>query len=336
MKQFYIPFLVINWYSSIALCQVEPWVWRYQASPIATTQEREHIMGRTGMQPFNQFLFCWNATRPKSGYFSFQIKTRDAVTHRWGSWHTMASWGNNIQQSYLSDSDGMSKYVHVRLEMEPPHRADGFAIKVTAHDGADLASVKRLYGTAIDQDRFNPEVVADIRVPSCMIKGVPYLAQLRIDHPQNNMMCSPTSSTMLASYLTGKQHDPLEFAHNSYDHGLRAYGSWPFNVAHAFDLSCGAWYYFNTRLNSFEELHAYLAKSLPVVVSVRGNLPGALKSFNSGHLLVVVGYDARERAVICNDPAAYEHADVIKKYPLEDFIRAWERSRRLAYIATAT
>lgn len=334
MKLYFLPLLMSNWCSTM-FGQTEPWVWRYQASLSDVTTECEQTMARTDIPPFNQFLFCWNAMRPKIGYFSFQIKTRDATTQRWGSWHTMAAWGNNIQKSYLSDSDGMSKYVHVRLEMESPHRADAFAIKVIAHEGAQLADVKRLYGSAVAYDRFKPEVIADINLPSCMIKGVPHIAQFRIDHAQNNMMCSPTSSTMLIGYLTDKQYDPLEFAHKSYDHGLRAYGSWPFNVAHAFDISCGAWYYLNTRLNSFNELHALLKKSLPVVVSVRGYLPGALKSFNSGHLLVVVGYDASERRVICHDPAAYEHVDVVKKYPLEDFIRAWERSRRLAYIATA-
>lgn len=332
---YYRSVLVINLFATSVCCQTESWTWRYQASFTSTAALCEQTMMRANVQPFDQFLFCWNATRPEIGYFSFQIKTRDVITQHWGKWHTMAAWGNNMQQSYVSGSDGMSKYVHVRLEMEPRHRADAFAIKVIAHDGANLASVKRLYGTAIDSERFKPEDVARIGLPSCKIDGVPQIAQFRIDHAEKNMMCSPTSATMLAGYLNGKQYDPLEFAQKSYDHGLHAYGSWPFNVAHAFALGDGSWYYFNTRLNSFRELYAYLQKSLPVVVSVRGYLPGALKSFNSGHLLLVIGYDAQERTVICHDPAAHEHIDVIKKYPLEDFIRAWERSRRLAYIATA-
>jgi hypothetical protein len=335
MKRYQVCFLVIG-FPIMIRAQTERWVWHYQADLQRTSPtKKEQTVVRVGIPPFNQFLFCWNALRPSVGYFSFQIKTRDAATQRWGRWHTMAAWGNNMQQSYLSDSDGMSKYVHVRLEMEPPHRADAFAIKVTAHDGANLALIKRLFGTAIDYDRFKPEAAGTLCLPSCTIDGVPQLAQLSINHTQCTQMCSPTSSTMLAGYLTGKQYDPLEFALKSYDHGLQAYGSWPFNVAHAFDACSGAWYYFNTRLNSFRELHAYLQRSLPVVVSVRGYLPGALKPFNNGHLLLVVGYDADKHAVVCHDPAAYEHADVVKKYPLEDFIRAWERSRRLAYVATA-
>jgi hypothetical protein len=65
---------------------------------------------------------------------------------------------------------------------------------------------------------------------------------------------------------------------------------------------------------------------------VRGAIADAPQEYANGHLLVVVGYDAVDHAIICHDPAALTHEDTLKKYDLQDFVQAWERSRRLAYI----
>jgi len=37
--------------------------------------------------------------------------------------------------------------------------------------------------------------------------------------------------------------------------------------------------------------------------------------------------------VLCHDPACESDKDVFKRYPLQDFLRAWETSHRLAYVA---
>ena len=49
--------------------------------------------------------------------------------------------------------------------------------------------------------------------------------------------------------------------------------------------------------------------------------------------MVIVGWDNNTREVLCHDPACESHEMVFKRYPLEDFLRAWECSHRLAYIA---
>ena len=74
-----------------------------------------------------------------------------------------------------------------------------------------------------------------------------------------------------------------------------------------------------------------LAQGIPVTVSVRGTLDGAPKAYDNGHLLVIVGWNAKKKAVICHDPAFDNHQYVLKQYPVQSFIRAWENSRRLAY-----
>jgi hypothetical protein len=69
------------------------------------------------------------------------------------------------------------------------------------------------------------------------------------------------------------------------------------------------------------------------MVSVRGELVGAAKPYNDGHLLLVVGYDAKQKKIICHDPAFEDVSQVAASYDVDGFLKAWARSRNLAYIA---
>jgi hypothetical protein len=137
---------------------------------------------------------------------------------------------------------------------------------------------------------------------------------------------------MLISYLLKKQIDAVSFANNVYDSGLCAYGSWPYNIAHAYECCQGNYLFSVTRLHSFKQLHDYLKKNIPVVVSVRGNIRGAPQEYVHGHLLVVVGWDQKNRKVICHDPAFATNEQTRVAYDAASFLAAWERSRRLSYI----
>lgn len=143
----------------------------------------------------------------------------------------------------------------------------------------------------------------------------------------------PTSCTMLTSYVLNRVVDPLDFARNSFDAGLDKYGSWPFNVAHAYECAQGEAHFCVARLSSFAGLHNHLKKGIPVVVSVRGAIEGAPRVYHNGHLLLVVGYDNKSKEVICHDPAAATANATVQRYALKHFLAAWERSHRLAYMA---
>lgn len=315
---------------------LEPWSWTYrkvmQAQDIKPNKNNEYAFSKLNVPAFNQLIFSWNALRPTIGYFSFAVQVRDMHTKRWGKWHHMIDWGNTAQKSYLSSTDGHSKYVHVRLETEGEKRADAFRIKITGQEGASVGLLKLLAVSIADYAQFKPESVDQLKsLPSIVVKGVPKVSQFQVDHPESRRLCSPTSCSMVASFLRGEHIDPVDFADNVFDHGLEIFGSWPFNMAHAFEQCLGNSWFFTTRLNGFADIHRQLAQGIPVAVSVRGSLDGAPKAYEDGHLLVVVGWNAQKKAVICHDPAFDNHKAVLKQYPIQSFIRAWENSRRLAY-----
>lgn len=284
--------------------------------------------------PFSQLLFSWNALRPQQGYFSFYAQVRHGKTKEWDDWHHMIDWGSQVQRSYSSKLANFTNYVHVRLEVTKPILADAFRIKIVAHEGANLDLLHAFAVSVANFYQFKAERGATFQgLKSIVLNTVPKISQFELNHPDKERICSPTSCSMLLEYLTGALVNPCLFANRVFDEGLQAYGSWPFNIAHAYELLRDKSWIFTVRLNSFKELHRQLNRGIPVIVSVRGYLPRAPKDYPYGHLLVVVGWNAQRQEVICHDPAFPSTEKTVVHYSVDDFLRAWERSNRLAYWA---
>lgn len=318
---------------------IHDWTWVYHKNFVENHKmnnpKKSLFFTRDNVLPFTQLIFSWNAIRPKEGHFSFYVQVRDTATKKWGTWHRMVDWGKDIQQSYISKSDGFSSYVHVRLEVENKKNADAFRIKIEPQKLASLSLVRSVSVATSDFSNFKIESHKNIdkSLQSVHLSNTPSIAQFALEHEDKGRICSPVSCSMLVHYVTGTYKDPLDFASGVFDGGLGVYGSWGCNMAHAFEQSEGKARFFVRRMNVFADIHQQLVQGLPVIVSIRGSLPGALKSFPHGHLMVVVGWDKNACEVLCHDPASDTHDTVFKRYPLEHFLRAWESSHRLAYIA---
>lgn len=315
------------------------WSWLYykilEHNPESRDKAELHFI-KEDIPSFTQLIFSWNARRPAKGHFSFWVSARNSKTKQWGTWHRMIDWGAGIQKSHLSKSNYFSRYHHVRLEI-PNGTADAFKIRIMAHENVEFSHLKAFAVALANFNNFQAEEAHDLtHLKSVHISGVPKFSQFLLDHPKNDTLCSPTSCSMLSSFLLGQEVNPIEFAQQVYDEGLDAFGSWPFNMAHAFELCKGEFWFFTARLNSFVRLHQRLQKGVPVVVSVRGPLEGGALPYKHGHLLVVVGWDAKKQEVICHDPAFKTIKEVVQRYSAKEFLTAWERSKRLAYIVEPT
>jgi hypothetical protein len=319
--------------------QQDEWTWLYRktikpAQQAQNAGKKDIIFSRLNVPPFNQLLFSFNAFRPQAGYFSFFVQVQDKNSNKWGIWHKMIDWGADTQRSYMSGTPGKQQYLFVRLELGQ-RLAQAFRIKIAPYEQADLSLMKGFSVTISDLNKFKHEGFPKYshQLSAVHIDGVPKLSQFLVEHPSNHVLCSPTSCSMLTNFMCKTPIDVATFANNAFDHGLQQFGSWPFNMAHAFEHCTGSCYFINTRLHSFQALHAQLKRGIPVVVSVRGELSGAPQRYDSGHLLVVIGFNSKKKAVIVHDPAAKELEEVQREYPLKSFLEAWERSRRLAYLA---
>ena len=87
------------------------------------------------------------------------------------------------------------------------------------------------------------------------------------------------------------------------------------------------------RLSSWRAAEHFLARGIPLVVSVRvesGELRGAPYSETAGHLLVITGFDGQD-GVRVNDPAAGTLDGVLRVYRRDDLERVWMRRGGVAY-----
>ena len=291
------------------------------------------VCQKAGIPQFTQIIFSWNAFRPATGKLTFYSQVRDKETKKWDTkWHKMVEWGNDVQQSFFSRGNA-SVFQYARLEALGKKGGDGFRIKVEADNHHDLSLVKHLHVALSNFKAFEQEPYKERAkgLKSFMLNNVPQESQMILEHPKANVLCSPTSMSMIVGSLVKKDVDPLAFAHSVHDTGLNIYGNWAFNMAHAFEKCGGKAAFYATRLDSFTDLYKLLKKKIPVAVSIRGPIKGSATPYAKGHLLVVVGWDAKKKEVICHDPAFDTIDEVYTRYDIHEFIVAWERSRRLTY-----
>ena len=146
-------------------------------------------------------------------------------------------------------------------------------------------------------------------------------SQMALNHARNGDLCLPTSLAAATSYLTGKPADPIAFATQTYDTEHDIFGNWTLGASQANTLLPKGMMWRACRLSSFSEIYDHLAASRPVVVTVKGELPGAPLPYKEGHVMVVIGWDGER--VICMDPAFPSDEETRVAYPYADFIKAW-------------
>lgn len=284
--------------------------------------------------PFTQLLAYWNGKIPKVGSWEIYAQVKYVKSKKWSDPILLMCWKKNKNCSYLQCSkDRNSKNYHVRFELENQQLADAFKITIVPKDKADISSLKLIGATTCNLEKFKKsKKIEHQKFKSTQnILKLPKISQLATEHKDAIRICSPTSLTMALNYLSNNKINPHNTADQVYDNCLDAYGAWQYNVGYASDVLHEKYYVHLKRLKSFQEIINDINKKLPVIVSVRGDIKGAAKNYNNGHLIVVVGYDAKTKKVICHDPAWPDDEMVHQAYPLTDFLRAWEKSHHLAY-----
>ncbi len=248
---------------------------------------------------FDELILSFRACRDRPLSLSFRL----LIKNRWTPYLPYLEWGPSYARSF--------RYTFSEVSVDQ----DTISLSNALAQDLQVRSCRpcQLYPYHGHQASFYPTPLP-APLPS-ILHPVRPLSQFALQHPLSKRICSPTA---LAS-LTGD--DPLHLAKQVHDQTFDIYGNWVFNTAATEKFRV-------TRLASFEELYTHL----PAVVSVQGPLEGAPLPYLSGHLLVVRGWEAGR--VLVMDPAFPTHEETLTSYPIESFLAAWDRRRRLAYISS--
>lgn len=293
----------------------------------------EWIWQEDNLQPFDEALVSWNGSRPKSGGFLISISL---LVDAWSEFIDYAYWGSNTQHTF--ENYPQTKFFRTfqdTIELLQGKKATGIKVRVKALNGATLKSLRfvSLCTTLMENHsvQLNSSPLKSIKIK---VEG---LSQITLEDPRNLRICSPTSTIAVIRSLTNDRNlCPLEFSDHVVDKGFDIYGNWILNTAQASHVLGESWSCYVKRMSHFGEIYSLIEKNLPVIVSVKGPLQDSALPYESGHLIVVTGFDVKTQKVLCMDPAFPTPLETHVGYPYYDFIEAWNRRKGIAYIFHST
>lgn len=306
--------------------------------PSLSSNQMSYIWSHATSFNFDDLVISWNALRPLLGSFSFFVRIR---AHQWSNWFFLGKWGKNHLGMDDQQSSEFKTDTFVSLEIDTfsieGQKASMFEVKIEIEGGADWQNLHYLWACSSSKKDFKNKLLPS-HFQSVVLRGFPSYSQTNLPHPRAMSMCSPTSSFAAMKFLSGDNaisdsHNVVNFSSLVYDHHHKSYGNWSFNVAALYDRLQGRFFCIVKRLEDFGELHLSLLQGFPVIVSIKGPINGSatVDGYLEGHLIVVKGWSQENQEVICMDPA-FPHSETEKRYPFEDFAKAWGRRRHLAYI----
>jgi hypothetical protein len=278
---------------------------------------------------WDELIVSWNADMPSNALLTIEARPIYADA-RPAKFYTMGVWSGASRReqrhSVLHQKDENGDVSTDTLILNQP--AQKIQMRVSISDGK--AKVKFL-GLCFTDTKAKIEPLEPNR--EAWDKTIPVPERSQMAYPNGGALCSPTSVSMLMTYWSKKlnrselDHDVPDIVKEVYDENWHGTGNWPFNTAYAGSYPGIRGYV--TRLSDVSELEDWVAKGLPVALSLcydrlRGKGPGP-----NGHLVVFVGF-TKEGDVIINDPGTSKH--IRKTFPRKNLIYAWANSKNAAYL----
>ncbi|MDI6827631.1 MAG: peptidase C39 family protein [Armatimonadota bacterium] len=289
--------------------------------------------------PCSEIVVSWNAITPPGSYLRVYIQARSAGI--WSKRFTVAIWSRESRAD-LRTSLKLQKDMFARMESDTlflTKPADAFRVsaELSTMNGRTYPVLKVLTVHALGKDACSARLRKHREVWGKDL-SVPERSQLTV--PEGNRFCSATSTAMVLDWWAQKLcrpelSVPLQTAVDSiYDPGWGGTGNWTFNTAYAAEL--GGLKAYVTRLSSISQIEQWIAKDVPVIVSVDYNVLRGRTGRRMGHLMVIRGF-TEDGDPIFNDPYTFiDRGECVRKiFSRSNFEASWlteEGSRGTVYL----
>jgi hypothetical protein len=164
-------------------------------------------------------------------------------------------------------------------------------------------------------------------------KTIEVFQRSQMTYPNGNILCSPTTVSMLLRHWSDELHRPEldrdvpQVEEGALDAGDPKTGNWPFSMA--FAASFDPFVAYVSRFAGISDLERWVEAGIPVGCSVDYTLLQGKTGPKAGHLVVLLGFTADGDPVF-NDPGWSKL--VRQTYKRADFERAWASSHRTVYL----
>jgi len=285
--------------------------------------------------PFEEAVPSWNASSPAGTWIEARLRARQAGS--WTPWYVLGVWAAGeipvARHSVEGQEDGSARVLTDKLALKAPAEALQLKILLFAEEGAEppsLLAASVAWSTKPFARGPAPEPSAP-RLPPAVLQGVPAYSQM-VYPDGGNVWCSPTCVSMVLARWQGAPEGEEARVRRTvaavYDRIYDGHGNWSFCVAYAGSLGYEARV---ARFESLAALESWIAAGVPVVLSLGWNeeagrpLGGAPVTKSSGHLTLLVGFDAKGDPVM-NEPASKDPAGVRRSYARAELEARWLES----------
>lgn len=280
---------------------------------------------------WDELVVSWNAEAAPETYL--RVEARGIRFGRPTPWYWMGWWSPDRRrfprESVLGQEDDHAEVKTDTLVMR--ELCDRVQVRFTLGGEHALRPRLTLVGLALVNSRSPVQALPPDRRAWGRVLPVPERSQMR--YPNGNVICSPTTLSMMMGYWAAKLRRPEldegvpAVADAVYDTNWRGTGNWVFNTAYAGSFRGIRSYV--TRMTDLSELENWVAAGIPVGLSICYDRLRGRPSQPSGHLVVCVGFTSAGEVVI-NDPGTREN--VRKVFSRERVADAWAYSRNAAYL----
>lgn len=280
---------------------------------------------------WDELIVSWNAEMPPDGYL--KVEARALYTDRPSRWYVMGLWSGDPtkhpRESVRRQNDEDGKVDTDTLILK--RSAERFQLRLTlGSDSKRKPKIKFLSVSLLD-GRAICETLPPNRAAWGRTIDVPERSQMAYEN--GDVLCSPTTVSMLLAHWSRQlkrpslDHDVAEVVQGVFDPKWRGTGNWVFNTAYAGSLRGMRAY--TTRLSDVSELEDFVARGIPVGLSLCYNRLRGKSREPSGHLVVCVGFTRNGDAII-NDPGTSKN--VRKIFPRANLVDAWAYSKNAVYL----
>ena len=280
---------------------------------------------------WDELIVSWNADMPAGAYL--KVEVRAIYPDRATGFYIMGLWSGDParhpRESVPNQEDADGNVDTDTLALQQP--AGRLQLRLTL--GGDTGQKPRMKFVSVSL--LNSKVALAPLPPNRDAWGktidVPERSQMAYEN--GDVLCSPATVSMLLVYWSKKLKQPCfdrdvpEVVKGVFDPKWEGTGNWVFNTAYAGSFkgmrACAA------RLSDVAELEDWIARGLPVGLSVCYNRLRGKSREPSGHLVVCVGF-TKTGDVIVNDPGTRDN--VRKVFPRANLIDAWAYQNNAVYL----
>jgi hypothetical protein len=290
---------------------------RIPASSLTRDAGGAWVSATVETEPFDSAVLTWNGVFPAGSAGEFDLRFRAGGA--WTPWRRMGAAVDGAFRSEKQPDEGGVRVLVDTARLTEGALAGAFEARAALTGGAGLRSLGvahyRVHGKT-------PRLCDAAPSPAWgRVLDVKPRSQGDEDPAIARRICSPTATAMALEHF-GVKLTTADVAARCYDPTAGIYGNWSVNASRAGELLGEA---FVAHLTSFAEIEAEILAGRPVVLSHAwkpGDLAGAPLDFSDGHLVLVVGFDARGDVVV-NDPAG-TGAGLRRVFLRQELFHTWQ------------